>query len=126
VVDAASKKSFVNSVLPRTRKKELGILAMKTLADGRFFAKKEVNGQTSWETADPVVPGRISLEDALDFAWSLPVSVLITGAENAGLIKEKIERARAFIARALEERTALMQRVADLAAAGQVEYYKEI
>ena len=126
VVDAASKRSFVNSVLPRASEKKLGILAMKTLADGRFFAKKEMNGLTSWETGDPVVPGRISLEDALDFAWSLPVSVLITGAENAALIKEKIERAKAFTVRISEERTALMQRVTDLAAVGQVEYYKEI
>lgn len=126
VVDLASEHSFVKSVLPRVTEKGLGVLAMKTLADGRFFATKTMNGKVRWETDDSVVPGRVSMEDALNFAWSLPVSVLITGAENATLVREKIERARAFAALSAEQRSALVDRVADLAAEGKVEYYKKV
>lgn len=124
IVDVAAGNSFVKSVLPRAREKRLGILAMKTLADGRFFAQKTVNGKTPWTSDDPVVPGRVSMADALNFAWSLPISVLITGAENAAFMREKIQFARAFTKQTKEERAALMGRVADLAAEGKVEYYK--
>ncbi len=124
VVDFASDRSFVNRVLPRVTEKNLGVLAMKTLADGRFFERKLMQDKVRWETEDPVVPGRLSMKDALSFVWSLPVSVLITGAENSTLLKEKIELAQAFTKQTPEERTALIDRVADLAAQGKVEYYK--
>ena len=125
VVDVASERSFVKTVLPRAREKNLGVLAMKTLADGRFFARKEMHGKVHWNSDDPVVPGRVSLQDALYFAWSLPISVLITGAETAALMQEKIEMARSFVEQGPEERAALVERVADLAAEGKVEYYKK-
>ena len=124
VVDLASGHSFIKSVLPRVVEKKLGVLAMKTLADGHFFGQKVVNGKVRWETGDPVVPGRLSLEEALFFAWSLPISVLITGAENAALLQEKIELARRFAVQSEGTRTALMEKVADLAEEGNLEYYK--
>ena len=70
-----------------------------------------------------MVPGRLSLAEALNFVWSLPVSVLITGAENADMMKEKIELAKSFSKMGEEQRNALIDKVADLAD-GKVEYYK--
>ncbi len=126
LLDIASQHSFVKRVLPRAIDKRLGVLAMKTLADGRFFNRKAMGERVHWESDDPVVPGRISVADALNFAWSLPISVLITGAENADLMEEKIKLARAFTGQSLKDRAALIERVADLAEAGKVEYYKKV
>ena len=126
IVDFASDRSFVKRVLPRATGKNLGVLAMKTLADGRFFERKTMQDRVRWETNDPVIPGRLSMKDALNFVWSLPVSVLITGAENATLLKEKIELARDFARQTSAERVALIDQVADLAAEGKVEYYKKV
>jgi aryl-alcohol dehydrogenase-like predicted oxidoreductase len=125
VVDA-NHDHFINAVLPGALEQNLGILAMKTMADGRFFGQKTRLGDVQWESADPIVPDRLSIEDALYFVWSLPVSVLITGAENEALIKEKIKLARSFKQLSEVQRTALIDKVLDIAKDGKVEYYKNI
>ena len=125
VVDA-NHDHFINAVLPKALENNMGILAMKTMADGRFFAQKNNLGNIKWETAKPIVPNRISMEDALNFVWSLPVSVLITGAENENFMREKIKIAKEFSAMNLAERSRLINKVTDLAEEGKVEYYKRI
>ncbi len=125
VVDA-NLDHFINTVLPRALDRNLGILAMKTMADGRFFAKKTVLDKVQWESEKPIVPDRLSMREALYFVWSLPVSVLITGAENAQFMTEKIELTKAFSAMDEAKRTALINKVADLADDGRVEYYKRL
>ncbi len=124
VLDFSYKHSFIQQVLPIALKRNMGVLAMKTLADGRFFPVKNQGSRQVWNTDDAVVPGRISLRDALYFTWSLPVSVLITGAENAGFIREKIQLAKDFTKLSENERSGLLDKVADLAVKGTVEYYK--
>lgn len=125
VVDA-NLDHFINSVLPRALDRNLGILAMKTMADGRFFGKKMRLQDIQWETDKPIVPERLSIKDVLYFVWSLPVSVLITGAENEALIKEKINLAKGFNSYTEDQRSDLISKVADLAKDGKVEYYKQI
>ena len=85
--------SFIKNVLPIALERNFGILAMKTLSDGRFFKIKKRLDRVQWETDDPIIPNYVSVEEALNFVWSLPVSVLITGAENKELLLEKIELA---------------------------------
>ncbi|NDV62862.1 aldo/keto reductase [Puniceicoccales bacterium CK1056] len=119
-----SYHSFIEQVLPSLQEKNIGLLAMKTLADGRFLGIKTMpNRGAIWRTDDPAVPNRLSIRDALHFAWSLPVSVLITGAENASLVREKVDMAKTFTGMTAEERLELVNRVADLAD-GKIEYYK--
>ena len=125
VVDA-NHDHFINSVLPKALDRDLGVLAMKTMADGRFFGKKVRLDDIQWETDKPVVPERLSIKEALYFVWSLPVSVLITGAENEKLIKEKIKLAKKFSSFTEAQRSALIAKVADLATEGKIEYYKNI
>lgn len=122
VVDP-SYHSFIRQVLPELQKQGMGLLAMKTLADGRFFGEKRMGERTVWKTAAPIVPNRLSVAEALQFAWSLPISVLISGAENAGLIREKIALAKAFSTLDEPARERLIAKVADLAD-GKVEYFK--
>ncbi len=115
-----SFESFVEQVLPVLVERNIGTIAMKTLANGRFFETirtDEPEGQTS------VVPGRITIGDALRFVWSLPVSVLVTGPDNPRQLREKIGLARTFAALTDQDRRNLIERVSDLAGT-DVEYYK--
>lgn len=94
---------------------------MKTLSDRGFF------GWNRWERrptgVGPLIPDRISLNEALHFVWSLPVSTLITGAESIEQLHEKIKLARSFTSISLEERQRIVRKVADLAG-NAAEYYK--
>ena len=121
-----SSHSFIRRVMQSLLDRNIGLLAMKTLADGRFFAQKKRLDRIQWETDQPVVPGRVSLQEALNFVWSLPVSVLITGAENAQLMKEKIRLTNEFVSMQQTERDELINRVADMSVGGKVEYYKQV
>lgn len=118
-----SYHSFIDQVGPVLQRRHIGLLAMKTLADGRFFGTKPMGERVLWQTKDPAIPTRLSIRDALHFAWALPVSVLITGAENASLVREKVDLAKTFAGMAEEQRSELVARAQDLAD-GQVEYYK--
>lgn len=122
-LDAASEYSFTRDVLPELLKRDIGVLAMKTLADGRFFAKKN---QHQWETDTPIVPDVLSIADTQNFAWSLPVSTLITGAENKEFMDEKVHMAREFRKLNESDRSQLIDKVSDLSVYGKLEYYKSV
>lgn len=113
--------SFIKNVLPRALDRDMGVLAMKSLADGRFFAKKE---QADWTSDDPVIPNYMSIKEAMYFVWSLPVTVLISGNENATFMREKIALARSFTKLSDEQRMTLIHKVKDIALTGKVEYFK--
>lgn len=123
-VDAASPHSFTGQVLPALQEAGIASLAMKTLADGRFFGRKIQGNKVTWETSNPVVPGVLSLADCIHFALSLPVSVVITGAENPDFLREKSALVRSFHQMTADERQALTTRVSAYATEGKVEYYK--
>jgi aryl-alcohol dehydrogenase-like predicted oxidoreductase len=125
-MDAANEHSFINEVTQEAVHRNFGILAMKTLAAGRFFTETRISDELVWETDDPIVPTRIALQDVLNFAWSLPISVLITGAENKTLISEKISMAKNFSKLSESQRLAIIDKVTDLALQGNVEYYKDV
>ena len=114
--------SFTKNVLPEAMDRNMGILAIKSLADGRFFAKKEEAG---WSTENPLIPNYMSIKDAMHFVWSLPVSVLISGNENATFMREKIALARSFSKLSDEQRTSLIDKVSAIALTGKIEYYKK-
>ncbi len=114
--------SFTQEVMPLLLENNIGVLAMKTLADGRFFATKE---RANWKTDDPVIPNYLSIKEALHFVWSLPVSTLITGAEKASYIREKIDLAKSFVKLSDTERLALIEKVSNKAQDGSIEYFKQ-
>ncbi len=115
-------KSFINNVLPTLVEMEMGILAMKTLSNGGFFG-----GTTHFEGGkDPkIIPNVVSVREAIHFVWSLPVSTLITGANDVEMLQEKIDLAKSFKKMNEQSRMELVERVgnADLEGA-KVEFYK--
>lgn len=115
-------KSFINNVLPKLVEKKIAPLAMKTLANGGFFG-----GTSHFNHGDnpKIIPNSLSVKEAIYFSWSLPISVLITGPDNAEMIREKIDYAKAFVAYDEGERQRLIDKVADGGYDGKkVEYYK--
>ncbi|MFY9152469.1 MAG: aldo/keto reductase [Prolixibacteraceae bacterium] len=113
--------SFTKNIMPIALERNLGILAIKSLADGRFFGKNE---QAGWTSDDPVIPNYLSIKEAMYFVWSLPVSVLISGNENATFMREKIALARSFVKLTDEQMDDLVAKVKLIALEGKVEYFK--
>ncbi len=116
----ASYQSFIGGVIPRLVERRMGVLAMKTLANGGFFGGSE---QGEHGNNPKLVPDRVSVGEAIRFVWSLPVSVLITGPDDPSQLQEKVAIARSFQPMSETERSALIKKVADLAGP-RVEYYK--
>ena len=114
--------SFTQNIMPNALERNMGILAIKSLADGRFFANKE---QAGWRTDDPLIPNYLSIKEAMHFVWSLPVSVLISGNENATFMREKIALARSFSKLTEEQKSVLIEKVKHIALTGEVEYFKK-
>ena len=115
-----SYSSFIKQVMPKLVEKNIGILAMKSLANGGFFGGS-AHGQHG--NNPKIVPDRATVAQAINFAWSLPISVLITGFDSPEQMQEKINLASSFVAMDESQRQDLIDRVADLAGT-QVEFYK--
>ncbi|MGD9051753.1 MAG: aldo/keto reductase [Desulfobacterales bacterium] len=86
-------ESFVTHVLPECVKAGIGVLAMKTLADGRFFG-----GNRGWRRTNvsvkPIIPAILSKEDVFGFVWSLPITTLVSGMESAQQVSQNAAIAR--------------------------------
>jgi predicted aldo/keto reductase-like oxidoreductase len=117
--------SFIKNVLPLAIDRNLGILAMKTLSNGRFFEEMKRPDEVVGKSNDALIPGYISIKEALYFVWSLPVSVLITGANKMEYLEEKIELAKNFAWYSDTERFELLNRVFEKAS-NKIEYYKKV
>ena len=115
-----SYESFIERVVPTLVERNIGIIGMKALANGGFF------GGTRHGKHGPnpkVVPDRVSVSEAIRFVWSLPVSTLVTGPDNAKQMQEKIDIAKTFTGMDDDERQALIDKVEDMAGT-TVEFYK--
>lgn len=117
-----SYKSFILGVLPTLLQRNMGVLAMKALGEGAFFGRRPSDEEDRPKTA--IIPGRLSVKEALYFVWSLPVSVIITGPDNAEMLREKIALAKSFSKMSEEKRWGLIEKVADIAVKGDLEDYK--
>ena len=115
-------KSFINNVLPTLVDQQLGILAMKTLSNGGFFG-----GTSHYEGGDnpKIIPNVVSVREAIHFVWSLPISTLITGANDVEMLQEKIDLAKSFKKMDEKSRMDLVDRVGNAVLEGaKVEFYK--
>lgn len=123
-VDLISPFSFIQSVLPKLIEGNYAPLAMKSLADGHFFRTKTVLEKVAWETPDPIVPERLSVEEVTQFVLSLPVTTLMIGAEKPEYLREKVAIARSLHAMDAAKRQTLAEKVSRFAEVADVEYYK--
>ena len=115
-----SYESFIEGVVPTLVKRNIGVIGMKSLANGGFFggSKHGKHGPNP-----RVVPNRVSIPEAIRFVWSFPVSTLVTGPDNVAQMQEKIEIAKVYSGMGETERNKLIEKVADMAGT-TVEFYK--
>lgn len=104
-----SYESFILNILPILLERGMGVQAMKTLGGDGLIDRRGTPG---------VVPSRVPVADALRFVWSLPVGVLISGMASVAHLRANVATAREFLALDEEQRTALVERVADIASTG--------
>ncbi|HEX3444127.1 MAG TPA: aldo/keto reductase [Chthoniobacterales bacterium] len=100
-------RSFGQQVLPRALKEGIGVLGMKSMADG-FLLRSD--------TVEPI--------DCLHYAMSLPVSVVITGIDSMKILDQAVDAVRTFKSLTEFEMSALLQRTRTAAAKGVYEPYK--
>lgn len=86
-------ESFVTNVVPKCVEAGIGVLAMKTLAYGRFFG-----GNKGWQrtgvSVEPAIPAVLSVEDVFGFVWSLPIATLVSGMESVEQVSQNAAIAR--------------------------------
>jgi aryl-alcohol dehydrogenase-like predicted oxidoreductase len=100
-------RSFEKLVLPELVKQGIGVLGMKSLADGIILRSN---------TVTPI--------ECLHYALNLPTSVVITGCDSMEILKQAFEAARTFRPLSASEVSALLAKTAKAAARGEFEPFK--
>jgi aryl-alcohol dehydrogenase-like predicted oxidoreductase len=100
-------RSFEKEILPILVDRSIGVLAMKTLADGSLLETHTV-----------------SAREALSYVWSLPVSTIISGMDSMRVLRENVETARSWTPMETSAIRALLDRTRAVAAEGRFELYK--
>ena len=103
----AHYRSFEKMVLPELVKQNIGVLAMKTMANGVILESK---------TVTPI--------ECLQYAMNLPTSVVITGCESMENVEQALTAARTFKPMSDEEVKDLLNKTASAASHGQYELFK--
>jgi predicted aldo/keto reductase-like oxidoreductase len=103
--------SFERRVLPVLVQHDIGVLGMKPLGSGLFMQ------------SPPLAQGKVTPTECLQYALSLPTSVVITGCETLGILQQAIDAA---LLPPLDEaaRRLLLDRTTAAAEAGAWEKYK--
>ena len=100
-------RSFEKLVLPELVKEEIGVLAMKTLANGTILESQTV-----------------SATECLQYAMHLPVSVVITGCQSMDNLEQALNAARTFQPLSDEQVSSLLAKTAQAASRGEYELFK--
>jgi aryl-alcohol dehydrogenase-like predicted oxidoreductase len=103
----AHYRSFERLVLPELVKQRIGVLGMKSMANGIILTSKTVTAI-----------------DCLHYALSLPTSVVITGIDTLKRLDQAIEAMRTFRPLSSAARRALLAKTARAAATGEFEPFK--
>jgi len=103
----AHYRSFEKIVLPELVEQNIGVLAMKTLANGTILESKTVTAI-----------------ECLQYAMNLPTSVVITGCESMENLKQALTAARTFKPMSDEQVKSLLDKTAEAASRGKYELFK--
>ena len=103
----AHYRSFEKMVLPELVKQDIGVLAMKTMANGLILESNTV-----------------SAIECLHYAMNLPTSVVITGCESMENLEQALTAARTFQPMSEAQVKNLLGKTAQAAARGEYELFK--
>jgi predicted aldo/keto reductase-like oxidoreductase len=99
--------SFGRRVIPAARKRNIAILGMKSLSNGKILKTNTVTAV-----------------EALRYAMSVPVTMTVVGCESMANIEEKIGVARNFKPMTAEQKIAVLRKTAPFGSDGKFEDYK--
>jgi predicted aldo/keto reductase-like oxidoreductase len=100
-------RSFGKEVLPILVKKNIGVLGMKSMADGHILESK---------TVSPV--------ECPHYALSLPTSVVITGIDSMAVLDQAFEAARTFSSLSKSDVAGILEKTKPAAVDGRFEPFK--
>ncbi|HXG84662.1 MAG TPA: aldo/keto reductase [Pyrinomonadaceae bacterium] len=100
-------RSFTNLVLPELVKQKIGVLAMKTMANGAILKSK---------TVTPV--------ECLHFALNQPTSVVICGIDSLKILDQAFKAVKTFKPLTQKQTAALLEKTKDAAMQGKFEPFK--
>ncbi|HET6976471.1 MAG TPA: aldo/keto reductase [Pyrinomonadaceae bacterium] len=103
----AHYRSFEKLVLPELVKQNIGVLGMKSMANGMILKSKTV-----------------SAIECLQYAMNLPTSVVITGCESMENLEQALTAARTFKPMSDEQVKNLLSKTAKAASRGEFELFK--
>jgi len=103
----AHYRSFEKLVLPELVKQKIGVLGMKSMANGLILQSN---------TVSPI--------DCLHYAMNLPTSVVITGVDSMEILDQALEAARTFRPMSKAQVKSLLAKTAKAAARGEFELFK--
>jgi hypothetical protein len=103
----AHYRSFEHLVLPELVRDDIGVLGMKSMGNGVILRS-----------------GVVSARECLEYALSLPTSVVITGIENMDRLDQAIAIADLFQPLSSDAVRALLAKTADAASRGEFELFK--
>jgi aryl-alcohol dehydrogenase-like predicted oxidoreductase len=100
-------RSFEKLVVPELVKRKMGVLGMKSMANGIILKSK---------TVTPM--------ECLQYALNLPTSVVITGIDSMGILEQALEAWRTFHPLSESEVKALLTKTEKVAMSGEFEPFK--
>ena len=103
----AHYRSFEKRVLPELVKLQIGVLGMKSMANGILLKSK---------TVTPI--------ECLHYALNLPTSVVITGIDSMEILEQAFAAVESFHPLSNDEREALLAKTREAAANGRFEPFK--
>lgn len=103
----AHYRSFEKLVLPELVKQKIGVLGMKSMANGILLKSK---------TVTPI--------ECLHYALNLPTSVVITGIDSMEILDQAFAAVESFHPLSKDERESLLAKTSEAAANGRFEPFK--
>ncbi len=103
----AHYRSFAAAVVPELVKQNIGVLGMKSMANGLILRS-----------------GTVSAIECLHYALNLPTSVVITGIDSIKILEQAFEAARTFRPMSDAQTAALLSKTAQAARRGEFELFK--
>jgi predicted aldo/keto reductase-like oxidoreductase len=103
----ATYRSFQKQVVPECLKRNIGVIGIKSLGGGYILKS-----------------GKVTPQECIRYALSLPISVQVTGITSMEILKQNVDVARGFQPMGEAEKTALLARVKDIAGDGRFELFK--
>lgn len=100
-------RSFAKQVVPELVRQNIGVLGMKSMANGILLKS---------ETVTPI--------ECLHYALNLPTSVVIAGIDSMEILEQAFEAVSTFAPLSEQELAALLARTASAAAGGEFEPFK--